>query len=96
MSQVPAVLILNQSDVLNNNETIDKFIARPTLSEIILKLAAVDRFSFNQISKSEFIRQSTVVKGFNLFRNSSFKKNNSGFQSRIPSKNLVSTDKCRR
>ena len=55
----------------DNNETIDKFITRPTLSEIISKLAAIDRFSFNQISKSEFIRQSIAVKGFNLARNSS-------------------------
>jgi len=39
------------------------------MSELISKLAAVDGFSFNRITKSEFIRQSMNAKGFNLPRN---------------------------
>jgi len=54
---------------LYDDQTINKFVTRPTMSELISKLAAVDGFSFNRITKSEFIRQSMNAKGFNLPRN---------------------------
>lgn len=54
----------------DSNQTIGKFIIRPTLRKIIVKFAALDGFSFNRITKSELISQSMTSR-FNLPRNPS-------------------------
>ena len=47
------------------------FIRKDTREELVTKLATVDGFSINAITKSEFIRQSFSEKGFVLPKNSS-------------------------
>ena len=47
------------------------FIRKDTLEELVTKLPAVDGFSINAITKSEFIRQSFSEKGFVLPENPS-------------------------
>ena len=47
------------------------FIRKDTREEQVTKLAAVDVFSINAITKSEFIRQSFSKKGFVLPKNPS-------------------------
>lgn len=53
-----------------DNPVIESFLKRPTMGELVSKLAAVDGISFNRITKSEFIRTSMSGKGFNLPQNS--------------------------
>lgn len=43
-----------------------KYVKRQSLSEIVARLAAVDGFSINAITKSDFIRQSITARGFSL------------------------------
>ena len=45
------------------------FIRKDTREELVAKLAAVDEFSINAITESEFIRQSFSEKGFVLPKN---------------------------
>jgi len=53
-----------------DNQIMESYLKRPTMAELISKLAAVDGISFNRITKSEFIRSSMSSKGFNLPQNS--------------------------
>ena len=52
-----------------DNMAIDSFFEKLTIGELISKLAAVDDFSFNKITNSEFIREAIRAKGFKLPRN---------------------------
>ena len=54
---------------LKNYKTMMDYIQRPSLQEIVSKMATVDGISIRAITRSEFIRESVITRGFKLPKN---------------------------